>query len=322
MSQSISRAVQEVPIERTGARPSPPSIVGLGYCTYDILALVPHVPEFDDVYMVHVSELIHDGGGQVGTALVAAARLGARTGYIGALDDDREGQQLREMFEAEGVDVSRLRVVPGSGTNVCIILVNEGTAGRSILCAARASREALHLDTTDRAYVETAQVLHLDGQFMPAAIQAARWAKKAGTLVCFDGNHPRPGLDTLLPLVNWLVVAAPFPQAYTGVATPHEAAQALLALGPELLVVTHGEKGCEVWTRQTHFSVPGFEVDAVDTTGAGDAFHGAFLYAMVQQWTLARAARFANAVAALNCRTLGGRRGLPTLAQARAFLRS
>jgi sulfofructose kinase len=297
-----------------------PTIVALGYCTYDILARVPRVPAFDDVYMAHVEDLVHDGGGPASTALVAAARLGARTGYIGVLDEDFEGRRLRELFEIEGVNLSRLRVQPGAGTNVCLILVEAATARRSILCAARVAEEALELDEADRAYVQAARILHLDGQFLPAAVQAARWAREAGVKVCYDGNHPRPGLEALLPLVDWLVVTGPFPREYTGESDPHSAAQTLLALGPEALVVTLGERGCEVWTKDRHAAVPGFQVAAVDTTGAGDAFHGGFLYAMGQGWAVERAARFANAVAALNCRALGGRRGLPGLREVEALL--
>jgi sulfofructose kinase len=307
-----------------GATALPPDIVGLGYCTYDILAIVPRLPAFDDVRMVHVADMVYDGGGQVGTALVAAAQLGARAGYLGLLGNDEEGRWLREQFVREGVDVARLRMQHGTGTNVCLILVEEATARRAILCAARTDQNALQLDQGDRAAVQAARTLHLDGQFMPAAIQAAGWARKAGTKVCFDGNHPRPGLDELLLLVDWLVVAEPFPTAYTGFPEPSEAAQALLELGPELLVVTLGERGCAVWSKGPGdgeaFHVPGFAVHAVDTTGAGDAFHGAFLYAMMQGWDLRRVATFANAVAAINCQTLGGRRGLPTRAQVDSFL--
>jgi ribokinase len=222
---------------------------------------------------------------------------------------------LYEYLRQEGVDVGRLRLRDDVGTNICLILVDQPTARRAILCHRRIRPAELALDELDRAYIQSARVLHLDGQFMPAAIQAARWARQTGTRVCYDGNHPRPGLEELLPLVDWLVVAAPFPAAYTGRAAADQAAGSLLALGPELLVVTDGERGCEVWTADDHFHVPGYPVQAVDTTGAGDAFHGAFLYGMLQGWELGHTASFANAVAALNCRTLGGRRGLPTLPQ-------
>ena len=91
-----------------------------------------------------------------------------------------------------------------------------------------------------------------------------------------------------------------------------------------MLVVTLGERGCNAWRRDLAggdpLQVPGFAIDAVDTTGAGDAFHGAFVYAMLQGWDLHRAATFASAVAAINCCTLGGRRGLPTREQVDRFL--
>jgi sugar/nucleoside kinase (ribokinase family) len=133
--------------------------------------------------------------------------------------------------------------------------------------------------------------------------------------VCFDGNHPRAGLGELLPLVDWLIVAETFPTTYTGNPDASEAAEELLDLGVEVLIVTQGSRGCSVHTGRKRFHVPALAVEAVDTTGAGDAFHGAFIYAMLQGWPLRRAAEFSNAAAGLNCLTLGGRRGLPELSQ-------
>jgi sulfofructose kinase len=290
-------------------------VVGLGYCVYDILAIVPGSPDFDNVGMTPLADLVYDGGGQVGTALTALARLGVLAGYVGLLGHDREGRWLRDLFVREGVDTARLHLRDDVGTNVCLILVDQVTARRSILCHRRVHPTDLTLDQADRKYIPAARVLHLDGQFMPAAIQAARWARDAGVRVCYDGNHPRPGLEDLLPLVDWLVVAEPFPMAYTGLQDPEQAARALLAQGARVLVATQGKGGCQVWTAEDHLHAPGLAVQAVDTTGAGDAFHGAFIYAMLQGWDLRQVATFANAVAALNCRALGGRRGLPTLAQ-------
>jgi sulfofructose kinase len=296
-------------------------VVGLGYCVYDILAITPGLPEFDGAGMTPLADLTHDGGGQVGTALTALARLGASVGYVGILGDDREGRWLRDLFVREGVDVSRLRVSAQVGTNICLLLVEHGTGRRAILCHQRVGTHDLVLDDADRIYIQAARVLHLDGQFLPAAIRAARWAREAGVRVCLDANHPRPGLAELLPLVDWLVVAESFPGAYTGFSEPQEAAQALLSPGVKVLVVTQGEQGCQVSTADDQFQVPGFPVQAVDTTGAGDAFHGAFLYAMLQDLTLRQAATFANAVAAINCQTLGGRWGLPALVQVEALLK-
>jgi sugar/nucleoside kinase (ribokinase family) len=301
-------------------QPQPVQVVGLGYCVYDILALVPRVPQFDDVEMAHVSDLVFDGGGPVGTALTAVSRLGERAGYVGLLGEDSEGFWLRDRFISDRVDVAHLRLSPAVGTNVCVILVDQRTAGRAFICHQRISSGDLRLDDDDREYIRSARILHLDGQFIPAAVQAAGWARDAGVKVSFDGNHPRHGLDRLLPLVDWLIVARPFPEAQTGLSNLDQAAAALLDRGPELLVVTDGESGCHVWAPGRHFHSPGFRVGARDTTGAGDAFHGAFLYAMLQGWGLRQTARFASAAAALNCLTLGGRRGLPSLQQVRTLL--
>ena len=295
-------------------------VAGLGYCSYDILAIIPGLPRFDDAAGLHVVDLVHDGGGPVGTALTTLARLGVQTGYVGVLGEDQEGRFLYDRFVQEGVDVTRLRMRSDAGTNICLLLVEQATAQRAILCHQRVKASALSLDDADRAYIQSARVLHLDGQFLPAAIQAAYWAREAGRKVCLDANHPRPGLEELLPLVDWLVVAESFPAALTGISNPEDAAQGLLSIGAEVLVVTQGERGCQVWTVDEQFRAPGFPVRAVDTTGAGDAFHGAFVYAMLQGWDLHQVATFANAVAAINCQTLGGRRGLPTLAEVQALL--
>jgi sugar/nucleoside kinase (ribokinase family) len=300
-----------------------PQVVGLGYCAYDILAITTGAPEFDALHQPpHLTDLVIDGGGQVGTALSCLARLGATTGYVGLLGDDPEGRWLRDAFVQSGVDLSRLQISADVGTNICLLLVEEHTGRRAILCHRRVHPKDLVLSQTDRPYIQQARVLHLDGQFMPAALQAAHWMKQAGGIVCFDGNHNRPGLDELLPLVDWLVVSEGFPALVSGCDDMEKAAHSLLALGPRLLVVTQAERGCQVWTREEKFSDPGFSVPVVDTTGAGDAFHGGWIYAMLQGWDVARAAAFANAVAALNCQTLGGRRGLPTLAQVQALLLS
>jgi len=299
-----------------------PDVVGLGYCVYDLLAIVTGLPDFDCATIAPLADLVHDGGGQMGTALTALARLGLQAGYVGLLGDDRKGRWLRDLFLREGVDIARLRLRPEVGTNVCLILVDQATARRTIMCHQRIRPVDLVLNESDRAYIQAARVLHLDGQFMPAALQAATWARQAGVKVCYDGNHPRAGLEELLPLVDWLVVAEPFPVAYTGLQDLPKAARALLTLGPEVLVVTQGGQGCQLWAAGDQFQAPGFAVQAVDTTGAGDAFHGAFIFAMLQDWDPSRVASFANAVAALNCRTLGGRRGLPTLSQVQGFLQA
>ena len=176
------------------------------------------------------------------------------------------------------------------------------------------------LDEADRTYLSSARYLHLDGNHMGAAITAARWARADGVKVSFDANRPRSRLDELLPLVDVLIASERFPPAYTGQEDQVRAGRSLLEMGLEIVVITLGAEGCLCLWEDQVIHVPGFQVDVVDTTGAGDAFHGAFLYGLLQGWELERTAIFANAVAAINCTRLSGRAGLPSLSEVEAFL--
>jgi sulfofructose kinase len=295
-----------------------PEVVGLGYAGWDYLGIVPGPPVFD-ADTVTLAGFACCGGGPVATALVTLARLGAKAGYLGVLGDDESGRLALADLRREGVDTSRVVIRPGERSHTCLVLVEAGTGRRSILCD-RGTLGELSLTDADRRYMAGARFLHLDGQFMAAAITAARWAQEAGVRVSFDANRPRPRLDELLPLVDVLVTSTSFPAAYTGHDNLARAMRALRALGPEIVVVTLGPEGCAYLEDNQPARVPGFAVEVVDTTGAGDAFHGAYLFGLLHSWEAGEAARFANAVAALNCRVLGGRGGLPTLAEARALM--
>jgi len=293
-------------------------VVGLGYAGWDYLGIVPGPPVFDADTMT-LAGFARCGGGPAATALVALARLGAEVGYLGVLGDDESGCLALADLCREGVDTSQVVVRPGARSHTCLVLVEAGTGRRSILCD-RGTLGDLSLTDPHRRYITQARFLHLDGQFMPAAITAAHWAQDAGVRVCVDANRPRHRLDELLPLVDVLITSTSFPAAYTGHDDLPRAMQALRARGPETVVVTLGSEGCAYLKDDQPVHVPGFAVDVVDTTGAGDAFHGAYLFGLLQGWEAAEIARMANAVAALNCRALGGRGGLPTLAEARALM--
>ncbi len=295
-------------------------VVGLGYCSWDYLGILEEIPAFD-APTVSLDDFAISGGGPVSTALVALARLGARTGYLGAVGDDDAGSSLRRAYEQEGIDIARLRVRPGTRSPVCICLVQAHTGKRNILCY-RGTTGEVELEPVDRPYITSARFLHLDAHHMSAAITAAQWVHQAGGTVVLDANRPRLRLDELLPWVDVLITNAHFPTAFTGEPSLEKAARRLLVTGGHRLVVsTLGERGCLCITGEKETRVPGFEVPVVDTTGAGDAFHGAFIYGLLQGWPIERTATFANAVAALNCTALGGRAALPHLHEVEDFLR-
>jgi len=297
-----------------------PEVVGLGYCSWDYLGIVEHIPSFDSP-TVSLDSFAMSGGGPVATALVALAKLGTHTGYIGTIGNDQAGLQVKGAFEEEGVDLLRMRLQKGARSDICVVLVQAGTGARSILCY-RGTRSDVQLQRADRRYVTTARFLHLDGHHMQAAITAAQWMREAGGTVVLDANKARPRMEQLLPWVDVLITNAGFPAAYTGKTDLAESARLLLKGGVQLVVTTLGENGCACFLEGTSVHVPGFAVPVADTTGAGDAFHGAFIYGLLRSWTVQRTAMFANAVAAINCTALGGRAALPTLPQAVSFLRS
>jgi sulfofructose kinase len=296
----------------------PPDVVGLGSCAWDLIGVVEHIPDFDAPTQ-SLADLAASGGGPVSTALVALARLGARTGYLGVVGDDEFGLNIKRAFVGEGVDVSHLRVQDKARSAVCFVLVHAQTGRRSIVCY-RGTYKDVELQQADYRYITSAPFLHLDGHHMNAAITAARWMRKAGGTVVLDANRLRPRLDELLPWVDVLITNASFPHAYTGQKNLEDAARELARTGARLVVTTLGEKGCQCFSCEECLHVPGFVVKAVDTTGAGDAFHGAFIYGLLHGWSLLRTATFANAVAALNCTALGGRAGLPRLGKVQALL--
>ena len=296
-------------------------VLGIGYCSADYLGVVPAIPQFEQD-TVSMPAFAADGGGPVSTALVALARLGVRAGYLGILGDDPAGNYLFDAFRREGVETRFIARQAGGRSPVCMILVEQGTGRRAILCY-RGNLPDYSLTDEARAALRRARVLHIDGHSLAAVEEAAALVRAAGGLVVFDANRPRPALERFIACTDVLIAASTFPAAVTGIADLAEASRRLLAAGPRLVVTTLGADGCFCLNAKEQFHVPGFRVPVVDTTGAGDAFHGGFIYGLLQAgWSLRQTARFANAVAALNCRALGGRRGLPTLSEVEALLRS
>ncbi|MEW6567159.1 MAG: carbohydrate kinase family protein, partial [Chloroflexota bacterium] len=175
-------------------------------------------------------------------------------------------------------------------------------------------------DDLPRAAIESCRLLHLNGRHWQACLQAA------GVRLSFDGGAGRfrPEMRELVPLCHIAIVAREFAEHYTGERELEAAARLLLREGPELVVVTDGSRGSWVHARgESPFHQPAFRASQlIDTTGCGDAYHGGFLYGLLQDWDLRRSAAFASATAALNAQYLGGRPGLPHLAEVESFLKT
>jgi sugar/nucleoside kinase (ribokinase family) len=297
-------------------------VVGLGIATQDILALTPRLPKSNDCFPIPTLDL--QGGGPVATALVTLSRLGSRCSYLGPFGPDQTGKQIMEELKQYGVDVSNCPVRSEGVSSASVVLVEQTGGNRSILFQKSTAAE-LDPEEVQEEWISSARALHLDGFYPQAALKAAKIAHENGVLVSFDGGAGESmweGLEELLSLVDVMVVARKFAQQATEEEDPLSAGAILLdKYKCQQVVITDGANGCWFWDRKYHMHQPSFLVDVVDTTGAGDTFHGAYLFATLQeQWRPAFRLKFASAVAALKCTQLGGRRGIPTLEETTSFI--
>ncbi len=295
-------------------------VVGLGCACLDFLGIVPHLPDQDE--QVWMSDSTQQGGGMVSTALVTLSRLGASTAFVGKIGDDMAGRVVKEEFNLYEVDSEHLVMELGASTSVSMILVDESTGQRTIM--AGGSAVELLPSEVPAEMVASAKYLHLDNTNRQASLAAARLARDSGVPVVLDADTMSPpgDLEDLLRLTDYLIASKVFAKELTGLADPSAAAKALSCYGSTVTVVTLGEEGSYTLAGGRSFHTPAYSVDVVDTTGAGDVYHGAFIFGLLRGWKLEKTANFASAVAAVSCTRLGGRAGIPTLDEAVSFLRA
>lgn len=285
-----------------------PDIVGIGVCTVDHLMTVPHMPG-NNVNM-KASAYLRQPGGLAACALMAAARLGARCKIIAQIGDDADGQYIRGELASEGVDTSSLVARAGSQSHVSLILVDERSGDRSIMTRPPTGAP-IALSEVQREDIIGAKALFIDS-VNELTLQAARWAREAKMRVLLDPAQPYAIIKEILPYVDVPIVPEQWAAAWMPKRPARAVAEALYEAGAAMAVVTLGARGSVLaWQGGTEH-IPAFDVQVVDTTGAGDAYHGGFLAALLEDWEAPRMARFAAAVGSLNCRALGGRNALPT----------
>jgi sulfofructose kinase len=293
-------------------------VTGIGQCSLDYLALVKGYPETDT--KEEVLEWHEQGGGPVATALVTLSRLGIQCKFYGVLGDDDAGEKIKASLVDEGVDVSGLITRPGATSQIAFVVVERKTARRTIFWK-RPSGAPLKPDGLGGDFLEGSHFLLLDGLMARSSLWAAEKAKALGIPVMLDAGRLRPGMTDIARLSDYLVVSEEFAKD-SGWAIEREVLlSARERLGVRALTVTLGARGSVTVRGHEFFETPAFPVEAFDTTGAGDVFHGGYIYGLLQGWGLAETVRFASAVAALKCRKIGGREGIPNLNEVETFLR-
>lgn len=302
------------------ARKPSPGIAGLGMSVLDLVQVVESFPDAAGVSPVLGSVMM--GGGPVPTALCAAARYGATCSIIDRVGDDWRGSLVRADYERFGVNASHLLFETGRKTTLGTVLVRREDGERHLIYD-EGDFTPLRAGELPADLLVECRILHLNGRHWPACLEAARLVRGNGGLVSFDGGAHRfdPKFLELFPFVDLLIVAAEFANAAVGPGTREEQLVRLSAWGAKVVGITDGVKGSWFLERDAEsFHQPAFRVEAVDTTGCGDVFHGILLAALTNGQSTREAAAEASAGAALAATALGGRGFLPTRSEVRDFL--
>ena len=297
--------------------PSDTLVTGVGQCSLDYLALVDSYPAVDT--KKEVLQWSEQGGGPVATALVTLARLGLRTRFHGIVGEDEAGHKIRRSLLKEGVDVSGLMTRIRGTSQVAFIAVERGTAQRTIFWR-RAKGSELTAHELGNRFLDGASILLLDGLMPEVSLFAARKARSMLVPSVLDAGRLRPGMLELARTCDYVVASEEFARDLDWEVTEEALGKERESHGIQVLTVTRGGKGNVTVWRDGSFRVDAFAVEAVDTTGAGDVFHGGFIYGLLRQWSLRESVIFASAVAALKCTEIGGRAGIPRLPEVMAFL--
>jgi len=293
--------------------------VGIGICPYDFALEVEGYPGPNTKNTA--KRYRHGGGGPVPGALAALATLGCTTAMIGTVGDDVFGKAIVEDLGEHGVNVQGIRLSGDVQTLHAHILVDNQDGGRTVILNQNKVPPIRGSQLSENILGIT-RLITLDSRPSPAIIDAVKSAKTAGAKVMLDAGSVQPHVTELLPLVDYPIVTGKFVKNYFGHSNFEQACNAFLKEGAELAGVTMGAQGSYLATEDRTVYLPAFSIEAVDTTGAGDVYHGGVLYGILQSWSVKHIGQFASAVAALNSLTFGARDGLADLGTIREFFLS
>jgi sulfofructose kinase len=297
-------------------------LVGIGLNATDTLILVSHFPAYAG--KVAIDSEILSAGGQVASAVATVAKLGLRAKYIGTVGDDERGRVQLASLRETGINLDDVEVRANCGNQTAYIVIDQSTGERTVFWA-RPECLRLEPESITPAKIAGARMLHIDGHDTPAMAKAASLARGLNIPVSVDVDTIYHGFEAVLSSVDYLVASSEFPAQWTTERDPFRAlemiqneykmtvaAMTLGAHGALARVISDGAG--------RFFYSPAFVVNCVDTTGAGDVFHGAFCYSVLEGLPMREALEFSNAMAALNCTRIGARGGLATAAEARALI--
>jgi ribokinase len=298
-------------------------VVGLGQCALDHLFVVDPFPVPDTKN--EVIEWTKDGGGPVATALVSLSRIGVKCCFYGIIGDDESGRKIEETLRSENVCIDGLVKRKDSSSQVAFIAV-EKVSGKRTIFWKRPSAEPLKPHELPDDFLDKSDFLLIDGLMFEASLYAAEKAREKEIPVMLDAGSMREGMTKLASICEYVVSSEEFARELVRTVSkddhfePEKAIRHILSLGAKTATTTLGDGGSVTASGSEIFHTPAFKIKAVDTTGAGDVFHGGYIYGLLQKWDIKKVLMFASAFAALKCRRLGGRAGIPGLKEVEALM--
>lgn len=285
--------------------------VGVGINATDTIIRLPHFPTLDSKVEIISSERM--AGGQVASAMVACRRWGLRVRYVGKIGEDAAGRMQMDEMEREKLEAKWI-IAPGSESQISYILVDQSTGERTVLWK-RDSSIALTPGDLKREWIWDTRIVLIDGHDTQASATVARWAKQEELQVVGDFDNRYPGVEAVLEHTDFPITSKDFPERLTGERDLLKSLPAIFRrFKCRLTAATLGRLGVLAWDGTRFLLCPGFRVTPIDTTGAGDIFHGAFVYGLAKEKTLEDTLEFACAAAALNCSAPGARGNIASLA--------
>ena len=268
-----------------------------------------------------IKQLSWQGGNKVSSGMVACARLGVKCAIMGSAGDDIFGHFIVNDFKRHGIDTSAMKIKTGENSSLAVVLSEATEGSRTFLFRGGDGAHYDH-DNINANMLLGAKYFYIC-QADEIVCRAVDIARDVGVKIFVDADTYCAKMLELIPKIDVFVGSEFFYKAMFGDSNPHlyeSNCRKIMDMGPQIVLFTFGENGCVGLSSDGFFTMPAFQVAVVDTVGAGDVFHGAFLAGLVNGRTVQDAARFASAVAAIKCTRIGGRAGIPSLETAERFL--
>ena len=304
--------------EAFAAQASSARIICLGLSALDLIWQVEK-PFAGGSEKIRASEYATTGGGMAANAAVAVARLGGRPAFWGRAGDDPAGHEMREALSREGIDVNHFRLFPGGRSSVSGVIVDHRGERQIVNFRGRCPAEADWLPLDQVAH--SAAVL-ADPRWVEGAVALFSRARLSAIPSILDADMAeRDVFEQLLPLTDHAIFSEPALKNFAGTAND-AALKSITRFHCRVVAVTRGQDGVSFIANGRLHHRPAFAIDAIDTTGAGDVFHGAYAFAIGGGLGVTEAMSFASAAAALKCTRAGGRAAIPVIDDCLAFMRT